>query len=165
MGKTTACEMLPGAPLSGNLPPVPPGGRATEGAGTFEPLAGQTYVLLTTYRRDGTGVPTPVHIALDGGRAFVRTWDTAWKLRRIRNNPEVEVAPCTARGKPTGPAVRARARVLEGAESAYAGRLLARKHPILHGYLIPLLHRLRGNRTTHIELTPDGGQTSLYPRR
>jgi uncharacterized protein len=51
--------------------------------------------------------------------------------------------------------------VLEGAESAYAGRLLARKHPILHGYLIPLLHRLRGNRTTYIELTPDGGQTSL----
>ena len=165
MGKTTACGMLPDAPLSRNLPPVPPGGRAMESAGAFEPLADQAYVLLTTYRRDGTGVGTPVHVAVDGDRAFVRTWDTAWKLRRIRNNPEVEVAPCTVRGKPTGPAVRARARVLEGAESAYAGRLLARKHPILHGYLIPLLHRLRGNRTTHIELTPDGGQTSLYPRR
>jgi PPOX class probable F420-dependent enzyme len=136
-----------------------------ESAGAFEPLADQAYVLLTTYRRDGSGVGTPVHVAVDGDRAFVRTWDTAWKLRRIRNNPEVEVAPCTVRGKPTGPAVRARARVLEGTESAYAGRLLARKHPILHGYLIPLLHRLRGKRTTHIELTPDGGQTSLYPRR
>ena len=136
-----------------------------ESAGTFEPLAGQTYVLLTTYRRDGTGVGTPVHVVVDGDRAFVRTWDTAWKLRRIRNNPEVEIAPSTARGKPTGPAVRARARVLEDAESAYAGRLLARKHPILHGYLIPLLHHLRGNRTMHIELTPDGGQTSPYPRR
>jgi PPOX class probable F420-dependent enzyme len=130
-----------------------------ESAGTFEPLADQTYVLPTTYRRDGTGVGTPVHVTVDGDRTFVRTWDTAWTLRRIRNNPEVEIAPSTARGKPTGPAVRAR--VLEGAVSAYTGRLLARKHPILHGYLIPLLHRLRGNRTTYIELTPDGGQTSL----
>ncbi len=136
-----------------------------EGTGAFEPLAGQTYVLLTTYRRDGTGVGTPVHIAVDGDRAFVRTWDTAWKLKRIHNDPEVEIAPSTARGKPTGPAIRARARVLEGAESAHAGRLLARKHPILHGYLIPLVHRLRGNRTVHIELIPADGLTPLYPRR
>ena len=135
------------------------------GSVAFEPFAHQTYVLLTTYRRDGRGVGTPVHIAVDGERAFVRTWDTAWKLKRIRNNPEVEIAPSTARGKPTGPAIRARARVLEGAESAFAGRLLARKHPILHGYLIPLLHRLRGNKTMHIELTPAGGQRLPYPRR
>lgn len=120
----------------------------------FEPFVRQTYVLLTTYRRDGTPVGTPVHIAVDGDHAFVRTWDTAGKLKRIRNNPEVEVAPSTARGKPTGPAIHARARVLEGGESVYAGRALARKHPILHGFLIPLVHRLRGNTTMHIELTP-----------
>ena len=97
---------------------------------------------------------TPVHIAVDGDRAFIRTWDTAWKLRRIRNNPEVEVAPSTVGGRPTGPAIRARARVLGGAESKYAAEMLARKYPILHGVLIPRLHRLRGNRTMHIELTP-----------
>ena len=56
-----------------------------------------------------------------------------------------------------GSAIRARARVLEGEEAAYAGRLLARKHPILHGFLVPLIHRLRGNETMHIELTPVGG--------
>jgi RNA polymerase sigma factor (sigma-70 family) len=49
---------------------------------------------------------------------------------------------------------RARARVLGGAESKYAAEMLARKYPILHGVLIPRLHRLRGNRTIHIELTP-----------
>jgi PPOX class probable F420-dependent enzyme len=101
-------------------------------------------------------VPTPVHIAVDGDRAFVRTWDTTWKLKRIRNNPEVQVAPCTAGGRPTGPAIRARARVL-GGESEYAAKMLARKYPILHGVLIPRLHRLRGNRTMHIELTPLAG--------
>jgi PPOX class probable F420-dependent enzyme len=123
----------------------------------LEPFVDQKTVLLTTYKRDGTGVPTPVHIAVDSDRAFVRTWDTTWKLKRIRNNPEVQVAPCTAGGRPTGPAIRARARVLGGGESEYAAKMLARKYPILHGVLIPRLHRLRGNRTMHIELTPLSG--------
>ena len=126
----------------------------TASKSALEPFVDQNTVLLTTYRRDGTGVGTPVHIAVDGDRAFIRTWDTAWKLRRIRNNPEVEVAPSTVGGRPTGPAIRARARVLGGAESKYAAEMLARKYPILHGVLIPRLHRLRGNRTMHIELTP-----------
>ncbi len=120
----------------------------------FEPLVGQWAVLLTTYKRDGTPIGTPVNIAVDGDRAFVRTFDTASKLKRIRNNPEVGVAPSTWRGRPTGPAIRARARVLEGEESAYAGRLLARKHPILHRFLVPLVHRLRGNEKIHVELRP-----------
>ena len=120
----------------------------------LEPLVHQKYVLLTTYRRDGTPVGTPVNIAVEGDRAFVRTWDTAWKVKRIRNNSEVEVAPSTLRGKPTGPAVRAHARILDGDESAYAGRAIARKHRILHGLLIPLVHRLRRNKTVHIELKP-----------
>jgi uncharacterized protein len=122
----------------------------------LEALAEQKTVLLTTYRRDGTGVGTPVHIAGEGDRAFVRTWDTAWKVKRIRNNPEVEVAPCTVGGKPTGPAIRARARVLGGKESAHAAEMLAHKYPFLHGFLIPLVHRLRGNETIHVELTPLG---------
>ena len=122
----------------------------------FAPFVRQKTVLLTTYRRDGTPVDTPVNIAADGDRAFVRTWDSAWKLKRIRNNPEVALAPSTARGTPTGPAIRARARILDGEESARAGRLIARKHPILQGVVVPLVHRLRRNRTVHIELTPVG---------
>jgi uncharacterized protein len=123
----------------------------------LESFVGQWAVLLTTYKRDGTPIGTPVNIAVDGNRAFVRTFDTAWKLKRIHNNPEVEIAPSTWRGRPTGPAIRARARLLEGEESAYAGRLLARKHPILHRILVPLVHRLRGNETVHIELRPLDG--------
>jgi uncharacterized protein len=98
-----------------------------------------------------------VNIAVDGHRAFVRTWDTTWKLKRIRNNPGVEVAPSTMRGKPTAPAIHARAQILEGDESAYAGRAIARKHRILHGFLVPLVHRLRRNKTMHIELRPADG--------
>jgi len=110
--------------------------------------------LLTTYKRDGTPVGTAVNIVVEGDLAYFRTWDTAWKLRRIRNNPRVQFAPSTARGKPTAPPIWARARVLEGKESAHAGWLLASKYPALHGLLVPLVHRLRGNRTMHVELTP-----------
>ncbi len=131
--------------------------QATAAPPPLEPFVEQWAVLLTTYKRDGTPIRTPVNIAVDGDRAFVRTFDTAWKLKRIRNHPEVEVAPSTWRGKPTGSAIRARARVLEGEESAYAGRLLARKHAILHRFLVPLVHRLRGNETIHIELRPLDG--------
>ncbi len=120
----------------------------------LEPLVKQWAVLLTTYRRDGTPVGTAVNIVVEGDLAYFRTWATAWKLRRIRNNPEVEFAPSTALGRPTAKAIQARARVLEGEDSARAGRLLARKYPAMHGLLVPLVHRLRGNKTMHVELTP-----------
>jgi PPOX class probable F420-dependent enzyme len=123
-------------------------------AQTLAPLQNQYTVLLTTYRRDGTPVGTPVNIAVEGDHAYVRTWDTAWKMRRMLNNPNVTIAPSTLSGTPTGPAIGARARPLAYAESAHAGALLARKHPFLHGLLVPLVHRLRGNTTVQVELTP-----------
>jgi PPOX class probable F420-dependent enzyme len=124
----------------------------------FDRFTRQNAVLLTTYRRDGTPIDTPVSVAVEDGRAYIRTWDTAWKLRRMRNNPLVQIAPSTFRGRPTGPAVEARARILSGAESAHASALLARKHPFLHGILVPLIHRLRGNTTMHVELSPVVGR-------
>jgi uncharacterized protein len=120
---------------------------------TLEPLVRQGTILLTTHRRDGTPVGKPVHVAVEGERAFVRTRDTTGKLKRIRRTPGVEVCPSTFGGRPTGATMRARAKVLEGEESARAGRMLARKYPVLHGLLIPLVHRLRGNETIHIELS------------
>lgn len=124
----------------------------------LEPLLKQWAILLTTYRRDGTPVGTPVNVVVEGDHAYFRTWDTAWKLRRIRNNPEVHFAPSTPLGKPTGPHIRAHARILKGEESAHASRLLARKYPVSHGVVVPLVHRLRKNATMHIELEPAEGQ-------
>jgi uncharacterized protein len=125
-------------------------------AQTLQPLAKQWAVVLTTYKRDGTPVGTAVNIVVEGDHAYFRTWDTAWKLRRIRNNPEVELAPSTPLGRATAPAIKARATVLQGEESDRAGRLLARKYPAMHGLLVPLVHRLRGNKTMHLELTLAG---------
>jgi PPOX class probable F420-dependent enzyme len=120
-------------------------------------LVRQKTVLVTTYRRDGRPVGTPVSLAVDGDHAYVRSFEQAGKTRRIRHNPRVDVAPSTARGRPTGPALPAMARRLEGAESRDAARLLARKHPWLHGLLVPWTHRLgraKTGKTVHFELTP-----------
>jgi uncharacterized protein len=114
-------------------------------------------VLLETRRRDGTFVATPVSLVVDGGRAYFRTYDAAGKAKRLRNFPEVRVAPSTLRGRPTGPAVDARARLLQGAEAEHARRVLARRFPVLHGVLVPWAHRLKGWTTLHYELElPDG---------
>jgi PPOX class probable F420-dependent enzyme len=121
------------------------------------PFVRQKTVLLTSYRRDGRPVNTPVSIAVDGDRAVVRSFEKAGKARRIRNNPTVAVAPSTARGLATGPPVPATARRLEGAQASHAARLLARKHPFLQGLLVPLAHRAgraKTGKTVHFELTP-----------
>jgi PPOX class probable F420-dependent enzyme len=128
--------------------------RAAAPSAALAPFARARNVLLTTYRKDGTPKPTPVHLAVEGDRAYFRTWDTAWKMKRLRRNPVVAIAPSTARGTQTGPGIAAHARILSGDEATHAAHALAHKYPILHGALIPLFHRLRGYHTVHIELTP-----------
>jgi PPOX class probable F420-dependent enzyme len=121
---------------------------------TFESFRKRRTALLTTYRRDGTPVATPVTIAVDGNRAFIRTYDRAWKARRLRRNPRVELAPSTVGGKPRGEAIGATAHLLSGAEAEHAARLIARRQRVLQGILVPLFHRAKGYRTLHYELVP-----------
>jgi uncharacterized protein len=110
-------------------------------------------VLLQTRKRDGTWVDTPVNIAVDGERAYFRTPALASKNKRLRNFPQVRFAPCTWRGRPTGPPVEATARLLARAESAKAASLINRKHPLLQRVIVPLTHRLLRTQTLHYELT------------
>jgi PPOX class probable F420-dependent enzyme len=124
---------------------------------TLAPLRSQWAVRLTSFRRDGTPVGTPVSLAVDGDRGYVRSPGTAWKVKRIRRDPHVELAPCTFRGRPTGPAIAARARRLEGEEAARAARLLRRKHPVLQGVLVPLAHRVLRCGTAYYEVRPADG--------
>ena len=119
------------------------------------PFLRRRTALLTTYKRDGSPVDTPVTMAVEGDHAYIRTYDQAWKAKRMRNNPSVRVAPSTVLGKPRGSAIRARTRLLEGEEAAHAARRIARRQRILQGLLVPLTHRVKGYTTLHYELTPD----------
>ena len=120
----------------------------------LKPFSRQWTVLPTTYRRDDTPVGTAVNIAVDGDRAYVRTPHRTGKVKRLRNNPNVEIAPSTLLGRPTGPSVRAQAKLLSGDEAMHASRELARKYRIIQGVLVPLAHRLARQKTLHYELTP-----------
>jgi PPOX class probable F420-dependent enzyme len=121
------------------------------------PLDRSWTVLLTTYKRDGTPVATPVNLAVAGNHAYFRSYDKAWKTKRIAHNPEVELAPSSVRGQPTGPALRARARLLEGDEAKQARRAIARRHPVFQGVLIPLAHKMARYTTMHYEVSVEGG--------
>jgi PPOX class probable F420-dependent enzyme len=123
------------------------------------PFVRQKTIRLTTFRKDGTAGTSPVSIAVDGDRAYVRTYERAIKARRIRRNASVEFGSATMSGKPIGPMLSAQARLLEGDEYRQAARLLRRKYPVLHGVVVPSIHRLmrsKYGRTMHVELIPFG---------
>jgi PPOX class probable F420-dependent enzyme len=89
--------------------------------GGFDGLRGHKYCLIVTFKRDGTAVPTPVWFGLDAeGRIYFRTGADVAKVRRMRNDPRVLVAPCTVRGKPLGSSVEGKARVLAPGEEEHA---------------------------------------------
>lgn len=109
----------------------------------LEELAATRYLLLTTYRRDGTPVPTPVWVAPLDGALGVWTAPDAGKLKRIRRDPAVRVATCDWRGRDAGPAHSGRAELLDraGLEKVLHG--LRRKYGLM-GRLTLLGSRLRG---------------------
>ncbi|WP_320776958.1 PPOX class F420-dependent oxidoreductase [Streptomyces sp. CRN 30] len=120
------------------------------------PFATQWAVLLTSHRRDGTGVGTAVNLAVESDHAYFRTSGKTWKARRLRRDPGVELAPATPAGRPVGPEIRARARLLDrgSAEDRHAARVLRRKHPVVQGVLVPLIHRATRTPTQHYEVRP-----------
>jgi PPOX class probable F420-dependent enzyme len=77
----------------------------------FASLTGK-YLSITSYRRDGTGVATPVWFVADGERLLVETDAASYKVKRIRRDPHVSVAMCSARGKTMSDPVEAHAEVL-----------------------------------------------------
>jgi hypothetical protein len=94
-------------------------------------LAGERYVSLTTYRRDGRAVATPVWFALDGTRILVWTDAASGKATRVRANGRAAVAPCDVRGRTKRPPIDARAGVLPAGEFARANRILSAKYRLL----------------------------------
>jgi PPOX class probable F420-dependent enzyme len=119
---------------------------------SFARFRNQWAVRLTTYKRDGTPVSTPVNIAVSGDHAYFRTYEETWKFKRLSRNQNVEVAPSTLRGDPTGPATPAHARLLSGSEDDRAGDLIDAKHRVFQGLFVRWVHRLLGYHTRHFEL-------------
>jgi PPOX class probable F420-dependent enzyme len=100
------------------------------------------YLLLTSHRRNGTPVATPVWVVRDGDTLGVWTAADSWKVKRIRNRADVLVGPCDLRGNPTGDQTPATAEICDAATTARYRQLIARKYGVL-GRLTLLGSRLR----------------------
>ena len=94
----------------------------------FPHLQNQTYMNLTTYRKSGVAVTTPVWFAQEGDKLYVFTAGESGKVKRIRNNGTVEVAPCNASGKALGESQSAIARLLSPEEGKRADAIVTRKY-------------------------------------
>ena len=115
---------------------------------TFTAIFQAHYINLTTFRKSGAPVPTPVWFAAHENTLYVETGAQSGKAKRIRRNPRVMLAPCTNSGKITGATVEGRARMITDVNEMYVARgALHRKYGLqrqliyaattIFGYLRP----------------------------
>lgn len=123
----------------------------------FANLQGHSYANLTTFRKNGKAVSTPVWFASKDEKLYIMTTVHTGKVKRIRNNPQVTLEPATGRGKSLGPAAGGTARILPHGEDMIAKQALASKY----GWQVALFNlmlRLRGKMRdqVHLEIVPNG---------
>ena len=116
---------------------------------SWEPIRRARCLALTTYKKDGTPVTTPMWVAVVGGRVLTTSDFDAWKLKRIERDPRVRLAPCTIRGRVTGDFVDGRARVMTEAETQEAIAGKKRRYAMFR-----VMVRVR-KRQVGIEITPE----------
>ena len=115
-------------------------------------FADQKYISLQTFRKSGQGVKTPVWFVLHNNAFYAYTEADSGKVKRIRNNPRVQVAVCTMRGDVKGPWLDATASIVEGDERAAADKLLDRKYFLK--VLFNVLTRINRHQRAMIKITP-----------
>jgi PPOX class probable F420-dependent enzyme len=113
-------------------------------------IQGQRYISLATFRKTGVAVYTPIWFAEDDNKLYFMTSSKLGKYKRIRNNPQVKIAPCTIRGKITGPEFPAIVRILPPEDFVRVRRLINAKYWLAR---VPLLWR---NTDAYLEITPVG---------
>jgi len=104
-----------------------PAGRPYRPA-TATPVFRGRYLSITSYKRDGRGVATPVWFVPRDGRLLVETDAGSGKVKRVRRNPRVRVAVCTASGRLRSEQVPAVAEILPDSEIGVVERLIADKY-------------------------------------
>jgi PPOX class probable F420-dependent enzyme len=120
------------------------------------------YVSLTSFKRDGTGVATPMWFVVDGDRLLAMTDANSLKVKRIRRNPAVTIAPCRGDGKPRGEPMAGTAELLPASTIPRVEALMRRKYRLDMVTVLPiyrLVRRLRGHRDSG-----DGVVIAVDPR-
>ncbi|HEY7079523.1 MAG TPA: PPOX class F420-dependent oxidoreductase [Nitrososphaeraceae archaeon] len=105
----------------------------------------QKYVNLETYRRNGKAVRTTVWFVMDAGTIYIRTDMNSGKVKRIKNNPNIRVAPSGPRGQLRGKLIEGQMKMGSSLESEHANQLLDKKYG-LQGKIIRMFNKLRNTK-------------------
>jgi PPOX class probable F420-dependent enzyme len=131
-------------------------GHESPQASRFVTLESARYLLLTTFKPDGTPMAVPVRVAVDGDRAYFGVWDASGTAKRLRRTDWVQVVRCSPLGMASfGPRISAIARLLDGEEGGQAAERLARTRPAWRESARSVADRITGRRTVYYELRPD----------
>jgi PPOX class probable F420-dependent enzyme len=114
---------------------------------------GHNYISLESFRKNGKGVAVPVWFAEENGILYVYSEAASGKIKRIRNNPRVRLAPCDMRGRVKGEWVDATARILDGPEARHADELLNAKYFIMKP-ILGFFAKFRPHPRAYLAITP-----------
>ena len=104
----------------------------------------QKYINLETYKKDGTPIRTPVWFVIDNDLIYVITRDTTGKVRRLKNNQDVQIVPCSFKGEPKNEWVKGKAEKIVGEAADKAIKLRKKKYG-MSARLIGLFTSQKGN--------------------
>ena len=123
-------------------------------------MAGEKYISLTTFKKDGTAVATPVWVVSDDGRRLlVWTGPDTWKVKRLRRDPRVVVAASDYRGRVRGESVEGVGRLLDIPQGSLVEPLLDRKYGLMRrllgvfNRLVRVVTRNQPEAAAYIEIT------------
>jgi uncharacterized protein len=142
-----ARSVLKGALMQSQTTGHPTDRPATPDGPSLESRFPGKYLSLTSYKRDGSGIATPLWFVTENGRLLITTDGQSFKAKRIRRNPAVTIAPCTASGRLRGEPTPAEAEFLPRSEMDHVEALMGRKYRVDRIVILPLyrlVQRLRG---------------------
>ena len=113
----------------------------------------QKYINLETYKKDGTPIRTPVWFVINNDLIYVITRDSTGKVRRLKNNQDVRIVPCSFKGEPKNGWVKGKVEKIAGEAADKAIKLRKKKYG-MSARLIGLFTSQKGNLVVYsIELT------------
>ena len=119
----------------------------------LEQFSNQKYINLETYKRDNTPVKTPVWFVIDNGLVYIITRESTGKVKRLKNNQNVRIVPCSFKGEIKSEWVNGKAQKIMGSEADRAIKLRKKKYGF-YSRLISLFTSQKGNLVVYsIDLT------------
>jgi uncharacterized protein len=112
----------------------------------------QNYLNIETFRKNGQGIKTPVWFVQDGSVLYVRTGADSGKVKRIRNNAQIQIAPCKMDGTPLGEWVPANGKEITDPDTdKLVDRLLGKKYGFRNS-LFAWMGKTRGDQNTIMKI-------------